>query len=339
MPIAFVDSFHRARPVDLRGSYLLNRVSQAVLVDLRMTMFDRMLHWPTRPSKTRLRRRHLEVRQRSDQRAQSGRRGDEHAVRDSLIVIGLLLMLFYYNWQLTLLTMIVAPPIGIALRAFSRRLRRLNLENQAMLGEMTRAIQEAHEGQRVVKVYEGADYEHGRFRAINEKLRGFAMRLQVAWSAATPMPRCLVRSALHRDDGGAVAGAEHQASPGDSSLSSPLRCCCCRRCGTWRHSTARWRMAAASERVPHDRHGAEDDRTRDIGGARRGRVPRGVVPVCGCRCDALTISTSGACGEMIASSVRGARAKRPRSTEPHFIRPTAGEVCLTAPLEELTLAS
>ena len=34
------------------------------------------------------------------------------AVRDSLIVIGLLAMLFYYNWQLTLLTMVVAPPIA-----------------------------------------------------------------------------------------------------------------------------------------------------------------------------------------------------------------------------------
>jgi subfamily B ATP-binding cassette protein MsbA len=73
------------------------------------------------------------------------------------------------------------------LRAFSRRLRRLNVENQAMLGEMTRAVQEAHEGRRVVKIYDGYLYEIERFRHINAKLRGFAMRMQVAWSAATPV--------------------------------------------------------------------------------------------------------------------------------------------------------
>ncbi len=69
------------------------------------------------------------------------------AVRDSLIVVGLLLMLLYYNWQLTLVALAIAPLIALILRAFSRRLRRLNVENQAMLGEMTRSVQEVARGQ------------------------------------------------------------------------------------------------------------------------------------------------------------------------------------------------
>jgi len=81
----------------------------------------------------------------------------------------------------------VAPLIGFALRAFSRRLRDLATGSQAMLGELTRAVQEAHEGSRVIKVYGGQQQERERFDRINHTLRRFATKMQVAWSAATPV--------------------------------------------------------------------------------------------------------------------------------------------------------
>jgi subfamily B ATP-binding cassette protein MsbA len=269
------------------------------------------------------------------------------AVRDSLIVIGLLAMLFYYNWQLTMLTMIVAPPIGLALRAFSRRLRRLNLENQAMLGEMTRAVQEAHEGQRVVKVYEGADYESGRFRQINDKLRGFAMRMQVAWSAATPIAQVLGAVGVAIVMTVALWQAQNtKASPGEfvtflaaallllpalrhlSSLNGPLA-----------------RMAAASESVFKmiDIAPEDDAGTRDIGRARGEVAFRSVsFRYAGAEADALTdFNLSVRAGEMIAFvGPSGAGKTTAVHLIPRFIRPTAGEVRLDGvPLEELSLAS
>jgi subfamily B ATP-binding cassette protein MsbA len=118
------------------------------------------------------------------------------AVRDTLTVIALLALLLYYNWQLTLLTLLIAPLIALVLRRFSGRLRRLSLENQAMLGEMTRAVQEAHEGSRVIKVYDGFDYERGRFAAINDKLRRFSMKMQAAWAAGTPLTQLIAATGL-----------------------------------------------------------------------------------------------------------------------------------------------
>lgn len=348
MPIAFVGLFIVRGLAIFGGSYLLNRVSQAVLVDLRMSMFDRMLHWPTTtfentPSGVVISKFVNEATNALNLAAEVM----STAVRDSLIVLGLLAMLFYYNWQLTLLTMIVAPPIGIALRAFSRRLRRLNLENQVMLGEMTRAIQEAHEGQRVVKIYEGADYENGRFRQINEKLRGFAMRMQVAWSAATPIAQVLGAIGVAIVMTVALWQAQSaKASPGEfvtflaaallllpalrhlSSLNGPLA-----------------RMAAASESVFRmiDTAPEDDPGTRDIGRARGDVEFRRVsFRYAGADADALTeFDLSVRAGEMIAFvGPSGAGKSTAVHLVPRFIRPTSGEIRLDGvALEELSLAS
>ena len=346
MPIAFVGLFVVRGLAIFGGSYLLNRVSQAVLVDLRMSMFDRMLHWPTStfentPSGIVISKFVNEASNALNLAAEVM----SSAVRDSLIVIGLLVMLFYYNWQLTLLTMVVAPPIGIALRAFSRRLRRLNLENQAMLGEMTRAIQEAHEGQRVIKVYEGADYESGRFRQINDKLRGFAMRMQVAWSAATPIAQVLGAIGVAIVMTVALWQAKNtRMSPGDfatflaaallllpalrhlSSLNGPLA-----------------RMAAASESVFRmiDTAPEADAGTRDIGRS-RGEVEfrRVSFRYGGTDADALTdFSLLVRPGEMVAFvGPSGAGKTTAVHLVPRFVRPTAGEIFLDGvPLEQLTL--
>jgi subfamily B ATP-binding cassette protein MsbA len=82
---------------------------------------------------------------------------------------------------------VVAPLIVMALRAFGKRMRRLSLESQAMLGELTRSVQEAHDGSRVIRIYGAQPQERERFAAINDKLRRFAMKMQVGWSGATPV--------------------------------------------------------------------------------------------------------------------------------------------------------
>src|SRR5262249_47448236 len=142
------------------STLVLNRVSQDVLVNLRAAMFDKLLAWPQwrledTPSGIVISKFINEASNALNLAAEVM----TTAVRDSLIVLVLLAQLLYYNWQLALVTLTVAPLIAFALRVFSGRLRRIALDNQAMLGDMTRAVQEAHEGARVIKVYGGQQQE------------------------------------------------------------------------------------------------------------------------------------------------------------------------------------
>ena len=348
LPLAFVGLFIVRGLAQFASSYLLNRISQAVLQDLRMTMFERMLRWPqvtfeNTPSGLVISKFVNEATNALNLAAETL----NVAVRDSLIVVGLLAMLVYYNWQLTLVTLVVAPVIGLILRAFSRRLRRLNVDNQLMLGEMTRAIQEAHEGQRVVKIYEGDAYELERFGHINRRLRGFAMRMQVAWSAATPITQIA----------GAIGVAivmmialwqvrDTQASPVDfvTFLAAALLLL-----PALRHLAALngplARMAAATESVFEmiDRPGEQETGSLDIGRA-QGRVEfRNVsFAYAGSAAPALTtIDLVVAPGEMIALvGASGAGKTTLINLIPRLIRPTAGIIELDGvPIDQLTLAS
>lgn len=197
VPVAFVAIFVLRGSTSFASGYLLNRVSQDVLVQLRAQMFDRLLGWPqatleSTPSGAVISKFVNEATNALNLAAESL----TTAVRDSLSVAALLAVLLYFNWQLTLATLVVAPPIAYALRAFARRLRRLNLENQIVVGEMTRAVQEALDGARVIKVYDGAHYERERFARINARLRRYAMRMQIGYSGATPVTQIIAAIGL-----------------------------------------------------------------------------------------------------------------------------------------------
>jgi subfamily B ATP-binding cassette protein MsbA len=197
IPPAFVAVFLVRGLANFTSSFLVSNVSQRVLVELRQSMFERLLRWPqstleNTPSG-------LVISKFINEASNALNLAAEvltTMVRESLTTFGLVVLLLYDNWRLTLPTLVVGPVIAVVLRKFSGRLRSLNVESQAMLGEMTRAVQEGHEAGRVIKVYDGEAYELKRFDAINLRLRRFAMKMQVAWSAATPATQLIAAIGL-----------------------------------------------------------------------------------------------------------------------------------------------
>jgi len=188
LPLAFVGVFVVRGIAGFASSMVLNRVSQSVLVDLRGRMFERLTAWPQKTLEDTS--SGVIVSKFVNEASNALAAATEvliTIVRDTLTVIALICLLVYYNWQLTLVTLVVVPLIAWVLRAFGRRMRRLSLDSQAMLGEMTRAVQEAHDGSRVIKIYAGQVQERERFAEINNKLRRYAMKMQVGWSGATPV--------------------------------------------------------------------------------------------------------------------------------------------------------
>jgi subfamily B ATP-binding cassette protein MsbA len=117
-------------------------------------------------------------------------------IRDSLTIVALLGWLFYLNWQLTLISLTVAPIIGWLLQRVNRLFRRYSQRIQNSMADVTRVAKEAIEGHRVVRVFNAQEYERRAFETVNELNRHSNMRLINAKSTSNPVVQQIASIAL-----------------------------------------------------------------------------------------------------------------------------------------------
>ncbi len=117
-------------------------------------------------------------------------------LHDSLTIAGLLAWLFWLNWKLTLVALLVGPPAVVITRAFSKRLRAMSRAEQEATGDLNHALEESIGCHRVVKVFGGHDYEAKRFDSGANKVRRFNMKVTAAAAANTPLIQIVVTIAL-----------------------------------------------------------------------------------------------------------------------------------------------
>jgi len=80
-----------------------------------------------------------------------------------LTLVGGLAVIFVMNWRLALLTLVVAPPIGLIGQFLGRRIRAISREAQDAQGEAVGVLQEAIAEVRTVQAFTREEYESARF--------------------------------------------------------------------------------------------------------------------------------------------------------------------------------
>ena len=136
------------------SAYLLGKVNQGALITLREEMFRNMIRWPSKAYQENTCAR-IAAKFINEANIALTNIGKSLVllVRDGLQVIALLFILFYYNWQLTLITFIVGPMIVLVLRVISKKMKSVVAENQKTVGLLMGAVQQAYRAQRLIKVH------------------------------------------------------------------------------------------------------------------------------------------------------------------------------------------
>jgi len=117
-------------------------------------------------------------------------------VRDSLTVLGLLAWMFYLNWMLSLIVFTVLPLTIVIIRLVSRRLRRMNTSMQDAMGYITRVLEEAIGGHKLVKVFGGHRYEQKRFQLASNQVRQLEVKTKITSGLSVFIVQILTASAL-----------------------------------------------------------------------------------------------------------------------------------------------
>ena len=187
-PLAIMGIFLARAIFGFIGDYAMSWVSNNVITEMRQAMFVRMIRLPTRYYSDNLSGR-LMSRVAYDVTGVAGAATNAltSLIKDSLSIVGLLAWLIYLNWQLTLITLSVVPFIAVVVRTFSKRLRSVARGQQESMGQITQVLQEAIEGNKVVKIFGGQAFEEARFYKSVREQRRLAMRATLASAAQTPI--------------------------------------------------------------------------------------------------------------------------------------------------------
>ncbi|MCH7895031.1 MAG: lipid A export permease/ATP-binding protein MsbA [Proteobacteria bacterium] len=118
------------------------------------------------------------------------------AVQDTLTILALLGLMFYYNPFLTLFMVVIAPVIAGLMRYLSHKFRSYSSRIQNSMGEVTRIADETVDGHRVVKVFNGQQYECDRFEVANEYNRRMNMKLIAARTGSMPVIQLVAASGI-----------------------------------------------------------------------------------------------------------------------------------------------
>jgi len=111
--------------------------------------------------------------------------------KDSFTFIGLCGVIFYQDWRLAIIALLIFPPAAFIIVRFGRRLRALSKESQRSVAQLNLLLQENFSGQRIVKAFAREDFEAKRFAAANEYFRRVQMKLRIMRELSSPVRELL----------------------------------------------------------------------------------------------------------------------------------------------------
>ena len=197
MPIIIVGIFLVRGVADYVSHYTVNWVGNRVVMDLRNAMFEKLLRLPARfydshPTGNLISKVTFDVQQVTT----AATLVLTVIVKDGLAAVGLLAWMLWLNWKLSLFSLVMTPAVLLVVKLISRRLRRSSRDVQRSMGDVTQVLQEAIEGQKVVKLFGGQDYEFNRFNTEANRVRRYLMKQTTAAAASVPTVQLIAAVAL-----------------------------------------------------------------------------------------------------------------------------------------------
>lgn len=167
--------------------YLLTFVGQRLVYTLRRVLYRRILNMSVRQH-SQFAHGTLIARMTSDvgvvQNAVTAGLGD--LIQHGFTLVGILLMLFILNWQLSLIAFLALPLSAWAIRAYGARIRTYTARLQERIAGLTWTLQQSIEGIRLVKAFRMEDTLEERFE--NDNSQSFAASMKSAQAMATITP-------------------------------------------------------------------------------------------------------------------------------------------------------
>ncbi len=117
-------------------------------------------------------------------------------IQQSAFILGLIGLMFYISWQLSVIFLLITPLIAIIVSIVSKRFRKVSKSIQGAMGEVTTAAEQTFNGHKVVLTFGGQEKEFSRFEKINKNNRQQRMKLVATKASSVPVIQIIASFAL-----------------------------------------------------------------------------------------------------------------------------------------------
>ena len=111
--------------------------------------------------------------------------------KDSLTLIGLLSVMFYQNWKLSLIAIIMIPLASTMARTLGKRVRKVTTEAQEKSGFLTTYLIEIFKNHKLMKIFQREKYENSRADKYIDDLKEKEKKIAIVFVRATPIMETL----------------------------------------------------------------------------------------------------------------------------------------------------
>ena len=107
--------------------------------------------------------------------------------KDTLTLIGLLSVMFYQNWKLALIAIIMIPVASIAAKSLGKRVGKVSTQAMEKAGTLNSYLIELFKNHRIIKIFQKEEYENQRANTHLEEMKEMAKKIMSIFIRATPI--------------------------------------------------------------------------------------------------------------------------------------------------------
>ena len=111
--------------------------------------------------------------------------------KDSLTLVGLLFVMFFQNWKLALISIIMIPLASIAAKTLGKRISKVTTEAQQKSGFLTTYLVELFKNHKLIKIFQKESFEKNRADEYLTQLKEKNQKIQTVFVRMSPIMETL----------------------------------------------------------------------------------------------------------------------------------------------------
>ena len=111
--------------------------------------------------------------------------------KDSLTLIGLLFVMFFQNWKLALISIVMIPLASISAKTLGKRISKVTTEAQQKSGFLTTYLVELFKNHKLIKIFQKEGFEKNRADEYLKQLKDKNQKIQTVFVRMSPIMETL----------------------------------------------------------------------------------------------------------------------------------------------------